>query len=68
MLIGRLPILSILSILIYVCLIQQKKPKVDKRELPENNKFYCDTCDRGYKDEDKFELHIQDHKQVQACH
>ncbi|XP_013401264.1 nuclear fragile X mental retardation-interacting protein 1 [Lingula anatina] len=42
-----------------------KKIKVDKRDLPENNKFYCDACDRGFKTDDKFKEHVDGH---QKCH
>ncbi|XP_060551200.1 FMR1-interacting protein NUFIP1-like [Ruditapes philippinarum] len=41
---------------------QGDKKKVDKRDLPENNRFYCDSCDRGYKDEDKYKLHLDQHQ------
>lgn len=40
----------------------EKKKKVNKRDLPENNKYYCDVCDRGYKDEDKYKLHCDQHE------
>ncbi|XP_053404461.1 FMR1-interacting protein NUFIP1-like [Mercenaria mercenaria] len=40
----------------------EKKIKVNKRDLPENNKYYCDSCDRGYKDEDKYKLHCDQHE------
>lgn len=42
---------------------KKKKQRPDKRDLPENNKFYCETCDRGYKDEDKYKLHLDTHEQ-----
>jgi len=35
---------------------------VDKRELPENNKFYCEACDRGFKCDDKFKEHLATHR------
>lgn len=52
--------------------IFQKKPKNNfsqkkkqaARDLPANNKYYCDTCDRGYKAEDAFQLHIDQHEKV----
>ena len=37
---------------------------MNKRDLPENNKFFCDICDRGYKDEDKFKEHNDGHEKV----
>lgn len=39
-----------------------KKPKIDKRDLPENNQFFCEVCDRGFKTEDKYTEHCQSHK------
>ncbi|KAL5004001.1 hypothetical protein ScPMuIL_017457 [Solemya velum] len=44
---------------------KKKKVKVDKRELPENNQFSCDTCDRGFKTKEKYEEHVSQHEQ---CH
>ena len=41
-----------------------KKQKVDKRELPENNKFSCEVCDRGYKTEEKYLEHKAGHEKV----
>ena len=38
-----------------------KRQRVDKRDLPENNKFYCDTCDRGFKTDEKLKEHISQH-------
>jgi len=38
--------------------------KVDKRDLPENNRFFCEACDRGYKDEEKYNLHVAGHQKV----
>jgi len=43
---------------------QAKKRKVDKRDLAENNKFYCDRCDRGFKTEDKYTEHTAQHQKV----
>ena len=37
---------------------------MDKRELAENNVFFCDTCDRGFKTEDKYHEHVMGHEQV----
>ena len=45
-------------------LLSLQKPKVDKRDLPENNKFYCDICDRGFKTEEKHQEHVNGHQQV----
>lgn len=41
-----------------------KKQKVDKRDLPENNKFYCEVCDRGFKTDEKYVEHCATHKTV----
>ncbi|OWF47893.1 nuclear fragile X mental retardation-interacting protein 1-like [Mizuhopecten yessoensis] len=38
-----------------------KKQKIDKRELPENNKFSCDICERGFKTEEKYKEHVDGH-------
>ncbi|XP_033761201.1 nuclear fragile X mental retardation-interacting protein 1-like [Pecten maximus] len=38
-----------------------KKQKIDKRELPENNKFSCDICERGFKTEEKYKEHADGH-------
>ena len=27
-------------------------------------KYFCDTCDRGYKDEDKYREHVDGHEKV----
>eukprot|EP00105_Crassostrea_gigas_P020208 XP_011438942.1 PREDICTED: nuclear fragile X mental retardation-interacting protein 1 [Crassostrea gigas] len=40
---------------------KKKKPKVDKRDLAENNVYFCETCDRGYKAQDKYQEHIDSH-------
>ncbi len=42
----------------------QKKQKVDKRDLPENNQFYCEVCDRGFKTDEKYAEHCATHKTV----
>ena len=46
-----------------------KKPKIDKRDLPENNKFYCEVCDRGFKLEEKYNEHLDTHEtcNVNGC-
>ncbi|XP_062577878.1 FMR1-interacting protein NUFIP1-like isoform X2 [Saccostrea cucullata] len=44
---------------------KKKKPKVDKRDLAENNVYFCDTCDRGFKMEEKYQEHIQSHVKCQ---
>ncbi|KAK7484863.1 hypothetical protein BaRGS_00023906 [Batillaria attramentaria] len=41
----------------------KKKQKVDKRDLPENNQFHCEVCDRGFKTADKY----QEHCSVKGC-
>ncbi|ESO98797.1 hypothetical protein LOTGIDRAFT_231177 [Lottia gigantea] len=41
---------------------QQKKEKVDKRDLAENNVFYCDACDRGFKTEQVYTEHVDNHQ------
>ena len=48
---------------------QKKKPKVDSRDLPENNKFVCETCDRGFKTAEKHQEHIDGHQKcgVDGC-
>lgn len=40
---------------------RKKKEKVDKRDLAENNAFFCDTCDRGFKTEEKYQEHVDGH-------
>lgn len=50
--------------LVLLFLIQKKKPKVDKRDLAENNVYFCETCDRGYKAQDKYQEHIDSHVKV----
>jgi hypothetical protein len=32
--------------------------------LPENNKFNCEVCDRGFKDEEKYQEHCATHETV----
>ena len=44
--------------------MQPKKKKVDKRDLAENNIFFCDRCDRGFKDEERFNDHAAQHQKV----
>jgi len=43
---------------------QAKRRKVDKRDLAENNKFFCDRCDRGFKTEEKYKEHTAQHLKV----
>ena len=46
---------------------KNKKNKLsmfEKRDLPENNKFYCEVCDRGFKDEPKYNEHVATHQTV----
>ncbi len=43
---------------------QAKKEKIDKRDLPEYNQFICETCDRGFKEEEKYNIHTSEHVQV----
>jgi len=38
-----------------------KPKKANKRELPENNAFYCEVCDRGFKTEEKYDEHCGTH-------
>lgn len=45
-------------------MLQKIKQKVDKRDLPENNMFLCEVCDRGFKTEDRYKEHISLHEQV----
>ncbi len=40
---------------------QSKRQKVDKRELPENNQFFCEACDRGFKTDEKLTEHLNTH-------
>lgn len=48
---------------------KNNKQKVDKRDLPENNAFLCEVCDRGFKTEDKYQEHVSEHQQcsVEGC-
>ncbi|CAF0840331.1 unnamed protein product [Brachionus calyciflorus] len=39
----------------------KSKNKIDKRDLPENNKFYCEVCDRGFKTDEKYQEHLSTH-------
>jgi hypothetical protein len=48
----------------YITYQVKKKVKVNKRELPENNAFYCDRCDRGFKTSDKLQEHVDQHVKV----
>ncbi|CAL1529995.1 unnamed protein product [Lymnaea stagnalis] len=40
---------------------KKKKETVDKRLLPENNVFFCDICDRGFKNEELYKQHTDGH-------
>ncbi|KAH9514803.1 hypothetical protein Btru_023676 [Bulinus truncatus] len=41
--------------------LKKKKEKIDKRLLPENNVFFCDICDRGFKNEELYKQHTDGH-------
>lgn len=43
---------------------KQKRQKVDKRDLPENNAYFCEVCDRGFKAEDLYTNHVNSHEKV----
>lgn len=43
---------------------KQKRQKVDRRDLPENNVFVCETCDRGFKTEELYSTHLNGHVKV----
>lgn len=46
------------------CTCALKKEKIDKRDLPENNVYFCDICDRGFKTEEKYKEHVDGHVKV----
>lgn len=48
---------------------KQKRQKVDRRDLPENNVFVCETCDRGFKTEELYRTHLNNHEKcpVSGC-
>ena len=37
---------------------------MDKRDTAENNVFFCDRCDRGFKTEEKYNEHTAQHEKV----
>ena len=41
-----------------------KKQKKRRNDLPENYNYFCETCDRGFKEEDKYKIHINGHETV----
>jgi hypothetical protein len=46
-----------------------KKQKIDKRDLPENNQFFCEACDRGFKTDEKLKEHVDTHRKcnINGC-
>ncbi|KAK3598403.1 hypothetical protein CHS0354_005497 [Potamilus streckersoni] len=46
---------------------KKKKQKPSKRDLPENNLFFCDACDRGFKTEEKYNEHVEGHLKCEVA-
>ncbi|KAL3846547.1 hypothetical protein ACJMK2_017526 [Sinanodonta woodiana] len=46
---------------------KKKKQKPSKRDLPENNLFFCDACDRGFKTEEKYNEHVDGHSKCEVA-
>lgn len=44
--------------------VQPKKRKICKRDMSENNAFFCDRCDRGFKTQIKYDEHTAQHVKV----
>ena len=40
------------------------EPKQNAKESSDNDKFYCESCDRGFKVEDKYKEHCMTHRTV----
>ena len=42
----------------------QKKQKMNVKDLPENNKYFCETCEKGFNTEEKYKVHTDSHEVV----
>lgn len=42
----------------------RQSPKMNKQDLPENNQFYCEVCDRGFKTDQLYDEHCKTHTTV----